>query len=101
MLDNDAITYVIHELTVQRFVAKLRRPPTPDLEKTTLQHLIDDQQFLPALKKYVVVAGTCTVGGAKKEMAGAPSFQDLFVTQTGAPGAPVLGWITDTRLAVL
>jgi hypothetical protein len=95
---DDRPRYVIHRSTIDRFVAKAAASgkSAEDLQRLTLDNLINDPAFTPALgNTFAIVPETATLADAKRAMESFPACQDVFITRTGASNEPVSGWITN------
>jgi len=95
-VDTDAVKYVIHESTANKFLVK-QLSPNPGV-KLTLQSLVSDPdgKLVTAL---AFVAESASLADAQDAMKKVDRCQDIFVTRTGQSGEAVLGWITNAEIA--
>ncbi|MGB2983988.1 MAG: hypothetical protein WBC63_09045 [Candidatus Bipolaricaulia bacterium] len=89
--------YMIHESSLDKYVS------TGGSEEHTLETFIEEQkaagrQFGPG-KAFVVVAEDASIAEAKLKMDRVPFCQDIFVTAKGAADEPLMGWVSNLRLA--
>ncbi len=105
----NVIRYIIHESSMNEFVRKLsggKYAALKDkkLEEITLEEMInstDDEMKNKIIKSLVFVAKSATLFEAKEKMAGNQLSQDVFVTETGSPEEPIIGWVTNNKIAEL
>ena len=48
---------------------------------------------------FATVSESATLADAKQKMKETPNGQDVFVTKRGTKNEPVLGWLTNVRIA--
>lgn len=67
----------------------------------SLQDLFNSNPNLESVAKrsFRVVSADATLSEAKSTMEADPRCKDIFVTEHGDPGEPVMGWLTDTLIA--
>jgi hypothetical protein len=106
--DANCIVYLLYKHMIHRFLtqmvldpAKLQNKKVGDL---TLRDLIDSDSDLQELlqNSFGFVPETATLADAKREMEAVSKklpCNDVFVTQGGKPDQPVIGWITDNKIA--
>jgi hypothetical protein len=96
-----AAVYIIHDNTLYRFITKVSIDASRGLtlDAATLQDLLADAELGPLLTNFVVVPSSFTLADAKTKIDKAPGCRDAFVTLTGKRSEPIIGWITDVRLA--
>jgi hypothetical protein len=92
-----AIKYILHENTLHKFVAKIA-VGGGNLATATLQTVLSDPEYKKLATTFAIVPSTATLADAKKKMDETENCADVFVTQTGSPTEPMLGWITDATL---
>jgi hypothetical protein len=96
---NGAAGFIIHEITLYKFIAKkIIDGEANQLDATTLGDLLNDDVLSQFLKRFVVVSGSATLAHTK-ELMDSKLCNDAFVTESGAPTDVVIGWVTDTRVA--
>jgi hypothetical protein len=95
------IEFVIHERTVSKFITKMALEPSPRLSPTmaTLRDLLEDPELGHRPRAFVIVPSSFTLAEVKRRMDSEPACRDAFVTQHGRDDEPIIGWVTDTRLA--
>jgi hypothetical protein len=91
------IMFVIHESTVTKFIAKIALDQSPKLTpaKATLKDLLHDPELGQLPKAFVIVPGSFTLADTKKKIDWALPCRDAFVTQTGRPDDPIIGWVPE------
>jgi hypothetical protein len=102
--------YVLHKSTIESFLSnqyfeKLKAaangvsPQTIDLSFADLKKS-DDQNIQAVLKNGVkFISENANLADAKLLMKSFSECNDVFITKTGSPNEPVLGWITDKTIA--
>lgn len=98
----DRLIYIAHRSMLDQFVAsQVSKGNLSNLEKLTLFDLFSDQPKLREMfeKTSAFVGTQATLGEAKLAMNNTPQCYDVFVTDTGKPNEPLLGWITDIIIA--
>lgn len=96
--DRDAIRYVVHLSSIDKFI---REQVLADKNAATLtfKDLVSDPKFGALFTdSFDVVAETATLADAKARMDSKPICEDVFVTRSGDRKEPVIGWITDNLL---
>jgi transcriptional regulator with XRE-family HTH domain len=101
---DDVPVCVIHQSLLYKFLADrsieaLKTKQPFDAEHYTLADLL----AAPRMKELVqdslaYVPEGALLADAKERMERTPNCQDVFVTEHGQPGEPVLGWLTDAEL---
>ena len=86
---------MVHESTVSKYLA------ADEHERgNALRSLVDAHaEFVTLDSGFVVVPESATIATAKTKMAQARACQDIFVTKSGNPEEPILGWVSNVRLA--
>lgn len=101
---------VLHRATWDRMMVEgLLAAPPLDPEKDTFDRLANlpfatqlGATYGDFIRQSVVYVGVDrTLAEAKALMEGKPGCQDVIVTQTGLPGEPVLGWISNVDITRL
>lgn len=92
---------IIHDKTLYKFIAKIATaaPVVLAPADATLQDLLVDTELGLLLSTFVIVPSSYTLADPKKKMDEMPNCRDAFVTLTGKPTEPIIGWLTDARLA--
>ena len=89
--------YIVHESSINKFIA------TGGKETDTLEKFIETQKkagfVFDVQKGFVLVPEQATLAMAKQKMEEIPSCQDIFITKSGSPNEPLLGWISNIRMA--
>jgi len=110
VFDNKAVCrYIIHQSTLNEFIRRLSTGKYPNikdktLEEITLDHMVnnsDEEMKNKLTKSQVFVSKDATLFEAKEKMTGNKWSQDVFVTDTGKATEPVIGWITNNKIAEL
>ncbi len=99
----ECVRYVIHQSMLYKFIAhKSIESPGSSIEinKLSLQDFLsyrDMQSIVGGAMAFV--PATAVLADAKQAMESMDNCQDVFVTETGKPGEPVLGWLTNVEIA--
>jgi hypothetical protein len=104
ILDSSGVVqYIVHQSGLFKFLAdKALGGATPaEIEKLTLQDLVDDAELKSWVANIVYVSERASVGDAKKAMEERPGCQDLIVTKTGSRTEAMLGWMTNVDIGRL
>lgn len=97
---NGTVMFVIHQKTVDKFSTKITLEQSAEVTaKATLKDLLEDHELGHLPRAYVIVPASCTLSDAKKKIDAKSDCRDAFVTQTGRPDDPIIGWLTDARIA--
>ena len=103
----DTIKYVIHESTLNRFIADRSRlaeagqAPAGSSSATLLEllsHQAGDQTIGEIVKRFVFVKEDATLADARAAMLAVKGCEDVFVTKNGKSDEPVLGWLTNSDI---
>lgn len=95
--------YVVHKSVLWEFIGEktteraAKKKPF-HVSKATLEHLLGHGNMRDIVSIMVFIRPTATLAEAKAAMERKPGCQDVFVTQSGGPDQPVLGWLTNTRI---
>jgi len=100
----DVPVCVIHQSLIYKFLAdrsidamKAKQPF--DAERYTLKDLLAASGMKELVQDSLAyVAKGAMLSDAKERMDRTPNCQDIFVTEHGQAGEPVLGWLTDTEV---
>jgi len=89
--------YIVHESSINKYILSGGK------EADTLEKFITTQKkagFVFGVDKgFVVVSEQSTLTISKQKMDKIPSCQDIFVTKEGKPDEPLIGWISNVRMA--
>ena len=105
----DTIKYVIHESTLNRFIADRSRlagagqAPAGSSSATLLEllsHQAGDQTIGEIVKRFVFVKEDATLADARAAMLAVKGCEDVFVTKNGKSDEPVLGWLTNSDITL-
>jgi hypothetical protein len=106
LTQSDALRYVIHKAMVEKYLASISlgthpAPGSKALNTITLKDMFADD---PAIEQLITtsvgfVSENATLADAKARMDSIARCQDIFVTKTGSSADPILGWITDNKIA--
>ena len=88
--------FVVHRATMEQHLLKTLRARE---EEPTLEQLLSDAKLSPMFGAFCVVGRRATIADARARAATIPGCQDVFVTETGSPEEPVLGYLTNVDLA--
>jgi putative lipase involved disintegration of autophagic bodies len=91
--DEKQIKGLIHRATIEKFIMKNYKnsDSSQKIEDLTIRDLLKD----PELKdKYDVLGESSTLADAKEKM-DQLTCKDVFITKSGKPEEPVIGWITN------
>jgi hypothetical protein len=106
--DKGRITYLVYKNVLNQLLGQLALDPTKFGNKRaadlTFKDILDsDPKLKEQFSKSIgFVAEGATLADAKREMervSKTTPCNDVFVTQTGQPTEPILGWITDNKIA--
>ncbi|MGY4101253.1 hypothetical protein ACW2Q0_17110 [Nocardia sp. R16R-3T] len=96
--DKGSVKFVIHQSLLDSYA----RTVTPE---TYAQASLDDLLASPENKILAKAIGfvsiTATLGEARDQMQRVNGCNDIFVTSSGDPAEPVLGWLTNNLLATV
>jgi hypothetical protein len=96
------LVYIAHRSILDQFIARqVRKRQAADLATLTLADMFTAEPQVREMfcKTAAFVGHQATVADAKAAMNAVPSCYDVFVTETGNPQEPVLGWLTDVKIA--
>jgi hypothetical protein len=101
--DKRVVQYIVHQSGLYKFITdKVMSGATKEqIEKLTLQDLVDDAELKLWVANIVYVPENASVGAAKQAMEARPGCQDLIVTKTGKKDEPMLGWMTNVQIGSL
>jgi hypothetical protein len=96
---------IFHLSTITDYLSKIAATPQPanapplDLKTKTVKNLRDEAKDLYEMATaFTCVAKQATLADAKTKMEAIKSCADVFVTESGQPSEPVLGWITNVEI---
>jgi hypothetical protein len=92
-----AVKYVVHESTLHKYLYKIRISSPP--LSPTLKNLVDDNDLGALIKAIAFVPESATLADAQDAMKKVDQCQDVFLTKTGAPEEPIIGWVTNADIA--
>jgi len=101
--EKGAAVYVIHlssltDFVAQKFLAGLK---AEEIAALTVAELKSQRTGLfNRIRAWTCVARTGTLADAKQAMEGSPHCSDVFVTDSGRPDEPVIGWVTNVEIAL-
>lgn len=89
--------YLIHGSSIDRYLAGGGK------DTDTLAAFIADcagkGTAFDAGHGFILAAANDTIAAAKTRLAQVPSCQDIFITETGKPDQPLVGWVSNVRLS--
>jgi hypothetical protein len=98
---NGVVLYIVHQSGLFKFIAEKALGGGANIEKLTLQDLVDDAELKNWVTNIVYIPESASVADAKKKMDDQKGCQDLIVTQTGSNAEPMLGWMTNVDIGRL
>ena len=99
---SDRLIYIAHRSMVDQFIGRqVRKRKAAELATLTLADMLAEEPHLKAMfsSTAAFVGSQSTLAEAKAAMSSVPNCYDVFVTDTGRPEEPVLGWLTDVKIA--
>jgi hypothetical protein len=96
---NDKPKFMIHESSLNKYVQSGGQD-TDTIESFIKNQKADGFEYGDN-KGFVVVSEQTSIGNAKRKMDSNSPCMDIFVTKTGSSDEPLLGWLSNTRLAKL
>lgn len=96
--DGDVAKLVLHQSIVYRFIAESGKTRAEALSGT-LDALLNYSDSQVLANAFAFVPRPASLADAKAAMDRTAHAQDVFVTATGQPGEPVLGWLTNVDIA--
>jgi CBS domain-containing protein len=98
---NGVVLYIVHQSGLFKFIAEKALAGGANIEKLTLQDLVDDAELKNWVTNIVYIPESASVADAKKKMDEQKGCQDLIVTKTGSNAEPMLGWMTNVDIGRL
>ena len=98
---NGIVLYIVHQSGLFKFIAERALAGGVDIEKVTLQDLVDDAELKNWVTNIVYIPEGGSVADAKTKMDEQKGCQDLIVTKTGSKTEPMLGWMTNVDIGRL
>ncbi|MDH3892385.1 MAG: hypothetical protein OEV49_15025 [candidate division Zixibacteria bacterium] len=102
ILENDAVKYIVHQSLLFKFISRVDKgASTADqvLKKSLTDFLEFNNMRAMVENSLAFVSIDHTIDDAKNAMDAVPNCQDVFVTQSGKPDEPMLGWLMNTEIA--
>jgi hypothetical protein len=99
--DSGVVQYIVHQSELFKFLAEKALAGAADIDKLTLQDLVDDAELKNWVANIVYISEQASVADAKNKMEQQPGCQDLIVTKTGNKTEPMLGWMTNVDIGRL
>jgi hypothetical protein len=103
--DKNVVRFLIYKSMVERYLSRIATDPAllpagVAIADLTLKHLFDSDSQMRVLfeTSFGFVRVDATLADAKQVMDKIPKCQDVFVTQTGDPKEPIIGWVTDNAI---
>ncbi len=90
--------YMIHESSVDKYLLENKKSDANSLAEFIKIYQGKGIEF-GVNKGFALVAKDQTIKAAKSKMKHIKSCQDIFITETGSPNEPLIGWVSNTRLA--
>jgi len=98
---NGVVLYIVHQSGLFKFIAEKALAGGADIEKLTLQDMVDDAELKNWVTNIVYIPEGASVAAAKAKMDEQKGCQDLIVTKTGSKTEPMLGWMTNVDIGRL
>ena len=98
---NGVVLYIVHQSGLFKFLAEKALAGAADIDKLTLQDLVDDAEIKNWVANIVYISEQASVADAKSTMEQQAGCQDLIVTKTGSKAEPMLGWMTNVDIGRL
>lgn len=96
--DSGSVEFVIHESLLDSYA----RTVTPErYARASLDDLLSSPENSRLARAIGFVSITATMGEARDQMQRVNDSNDIFVTSSGYPAEPVLGWLTNNLLATV
>ncbi|HZT36011.1 MAG TPA: hypothetical protein VFA15_08825 [Nitrososphaera sp.] len=95
---NLAAKYIIHRSMLNDYLSwKARSAPGTNVSSLTFGDLLNDRKDLSTLfeTSFAFVSQDATLADARVSMERTRNCEDVFVTATGQPSEPLIGWVTD------
>jgi hypothetical protein len=99
---SDRLVYIAHRSMLDQFISRrARNGNVSDLPQLTMADMFADQPEFKTMfsSTAAFVESDATLAEARVAMEAVPTCYDVFVTDSGSPQDPVLGWITDVIIA--
>jgi CBS domain-containing protein len=99
---DDRLIYIAHRSMIDQFVSKRARAGNvSDLGHLSMADMFVEQPELRVMfsRTAAFVGSESTLAEAKTAMEAVRNCYDVFVTDSGSPQEPVLGWVTDVIIA--
>lgn len=102
--ENDHPKYIIHRSMIDKYLSKKAiedKLPVDQLEALSLQDLLNEDAELKQMfeTSFVTIKEDATLADAKFEMESVRDCLDVFVTNTGTKNEPIIGWLTNIKIA--
>ena len=100
--ENNAVRYIIHSSILYKFIAEqsIAAGVTPvDISSLTLRDFLNTSG-IPGLVQHSLafVPESATLGDAKKMLDTVTNCRDVFITATGSPDEPMIGWLSNIEI---
>ncbi|MFB8282780.1 hypothetical protein [Nocardia colli] len=96
--DKGTVRYVVHQSLLDSYA---RTVTSEEYARALLGDLLANAENRRLAEAIGFVAVTATAGQARDQMQRVSDCNDIFVTSSGYPVEPVLGWLTNNLLATL
>src|SRR5207249_1769896 len=91
------IKALMHQSLFYRYLNEIRKDGQDPATKT-LKDLLADPLLKDMATKLAFCGVDATLAAAKQAMEKTPQCQDVFVTASGQPDEPVVGWLTNVDI---
>lgn len=98
MNEKGSVKFIIHQSLLD---SHARTVNSDNYQELTLSDLLSFPKFRTLAEAIGFVSITATLGEARDQMQRVHQCNDIFVTASGVPSEPALGWITNNLLATI
>jgi len=96
--DDHTVLYMLHASSVDKYMVDAKKDASDTLANMLAHYTTNKIEFTDG-HGFVVVSKNTPLKEAKKKMEHVKSCQDIFVTETGNVSEPLLGWVSNVRMA--
>lgn len=98
LTDGQTPLYMVHRSMIDQFAAKNVWSGISPAD-FTLKNLLEDEVFKEMFENtFVLVSKNASLAAAKNAMLSRPNCLDIFITENGKSGEPVIGWLTNNDI---
>lgn len=103
--EKSVVRFLIYKSMIERYLSKIATgaaatPSGSTIQDLSLKDLLDSDAQMRRLfeQSFGFVPASATLGDAKQVMDKVDRCNDVFVTPTGSPSEPIIGWVTDNTI---